>query len=552
MSAASCLLHEEQFLCCICLDVFTHPVTIPCGHNFCKTCITQHWNVNSSRYQCPMCKKHFTARPDLQVNTFISELAAEFKQAAGKKSGGSPQILLAKPGEIPCDVCSGTKLKAVKSCLTCFASYCSIHLDPHQTSARLKTHMLTDPVENMEARVCLDHKKPLELFCRTDQMCVCSHCIVAEHAAHDITSLKDECDTRKAKLQQTEDEIQQLIQERQLKSQRIHQLKKHSKDDAESEISHGLRIFTVFMQAAERDLNQLIEVIEERQRKTEEEADGYIAEVEQEISALKRKAAEVQLLATSQDYVHLLQKSRIMDSAVGSKSWTEVSVRPPSYEGTALKAVAKLEDMLSREKEDLLGGARLRRVQQYAVEVRLEPGTANPWLILSDDGKQVWCGEVRQDLPDNVERFSLYISVLAQQTFSSGRFYYDVQVRGKTDWTLGVVSVSVNRKGTIPLSPANGYWAMGLRNGNQYLALTSPVVSLGLGSRPQTMGVFVSYEEGLVSFYDVDKAILLYSFTACSFTETLCPIFSPGLHHGGLNAAPLILSPSGPTDQTAA
>lgn len=552
MSSTSCLLSEEQFLCCICLDVFSQPVTIPCGHNFCKKCITQHWDINSVRCQCPMCKKHFASRPELQVNTFISEMAAEFKQAAGKKSGSSTQADVARPGEIPCDICSGTKLKAVKSCLTCLASYCGVHIDPHQTSARLKTHLLAEPVGNMEARVCSTHKRRLELFCRTDQMSLCSHCIVAEHAAHDVVSLEVACDVRKAELQQTEEQIQQLVQERQLKSQQVQQLKKHSKDDAEREISHGVRIFTAFMQAAERDLNQLIEIIEDRQRRTEEEADGYIAELEEEILSLRRRAEELQLLSASQDFVQLLQTSRDMDPAVGSKIWTEVSIRPPSYEGTVLKAVAELEEILSKEKEGLAGRARLRRVQQYAVEVRLEPETANPWLMLSGDGKQVWCGEVRRDLPDNEERFSLYTNVLAQQTFSSGRFYYEVQVTGKTDWTLGVAKVSVNRKGTIPLSPVNGYWAVGLRNGNQYLALTSPVVSLGLGPKPQTVGVFVSYEEGLVSFYDVDEAILLYSFTDCSFAETLCPVFSPGLHHGGLNATPLILLPSGPTDQTLA
>lgn len=133
--------------------------------------------------------------------------------------------------------------------------------------------------------------------------------------------------------------------------------------------------------------------------------------------------------------------------------------------------------------------------------------------------------------------------MLAQQSFSFGRFYYEVQVTGKTDWTLGVAKESVNRKGIIPLSPVNGYWAVGLRNGNEYLSLTSPVVSLSLKFRPQRVGVFVSYEEGLVSFYDVDEAVHLYSFTDCCFTEKLFPFFSPGLNHGGVNSAPLIITP---------
>ncbi|XP_042354095.1 E3 ubiquitin-protein ligase TRIM39-like [Plectropomus leopardus] len=546
--AANCVLSEEQFLCCICLDVFTDPVTIPCGHNFCKNCITQHFNVNSAQCQCPMCKKHFKSRPELPVNTFISEMAAEFRQSAGKKCTVDSDVQVAKQGEIPCDICTGTKLKAVKTCLTCFASYCGIHLDPHMTADPLKRHSLTDPVEDMEARVCVKHKKTLELFCKTDQMCVCSHCTVTEHTAHSITSLKDEYEVKKAELEQAEAEIQQMIQERKLKIQKIKRLKVYSKEDAEREIADGVRIFTALMQTAERDLNELIEKIEERQKTTEEQADSFIKELEQEISTLMKRTADMQQLSRTQDHLHLLQSFASMNNPLSAKNWTEVSFPQPSYEGTVVRAVAELEETFSREKQQLLHTAKLKRVQHYAVDVILEHNTANPWLILSDDGKQVRCGEVRRDLPDNAERFSLYATVLAQQSFSSGRFYYEVEVTGKTDWTLGVVKRSVNRKGIIPLSPVNGYWAVGLRNGNTYLTLASPVVSLCLSSRPQKVGVFVSYEEGLVSFYDVDAAVHLYTFTNCCFTEKLFPFFSPGLHHGGMNSAPLTISPVNQSD----
>ncbi|XP_023261451.1 E3 ubiquitin-protein ligase TRIM39-like [Seriola lalandi dorsalis] len=549
MSATSCLLTEEQFLCCICLDVFTLPVTIPCGHNFCKSCITQHWNVNRVHCQCPMCKKHFKTRPELTVNTFISEMAAEFRQSAGNKGSRGSEIQVAKPGDVPCDICSGTKLKALKSCLTCFASYCGVHVDPHLTAGPLKRHSLVDPIANIEDRVCSKHKKPLELFCKTDQTCMCSLCAVSEHVVHNIVSLKDEYEAKSAELERAEAEIQHMIQERRLKIQQIERLKTHSKEDAEREIADGVQIFTALMQTAERRLNELIEGIEERQKSTEEQADRLITELEQEISVLTTRTAEVQQLSRTQDHLLLLQSFTSMNAAPCTKNWTEVRVRLPSYEGTVVKAVDELEEMLSRGKQKLLHGARLNRVQHYAADVTLEPHTANPWLILSDDGKQVSCGEVRRDLPDNQERFSLYANVLARQSFSSGRFYYEVQVAGKTDWTLGVTKRSVNRKGIIPLSPVNGYWAVGLRNRNQYLTLTCPVVGLSLTAGPQRVGVFVSYEEGLVSFYDVDAAVHLYSFTGCCFTGELSPFFSPGLHHGGLNAAPLIISPVSLADQ---
>ncbi|XP_044224209.1 E3 ubiquitin-protein ligase TRIM21-like [Thunnus albacares] len=548
MSATSCVLSEEQFLCSICLDVFTNPVTIPCGHNFCKNCITQHWKINSVKCQCPMCKKNFKTQPELSVNTFISEMAAEFRQSVGKRGSTDSEIQVAKPGEVPCDICTGTKLKALKSCLTCLASYCEIHLDPHLSADTLKKHQLIDPVENMEGRVCTKHKKPLELFCKTDQTYVCSHCTVLDHATHNIVSLKDEYEAKKVELEQAEAEIQRMIRERQLKIKQMKCFKMHSKEDAEREIAHGIRIFTILMQNAERDLNKLIEMIEGRQKTTEEHADGFIKELEEEISALIKRSTEMQQLSHTQDHLHLLQSFTSLNTALLNKTWTEPSICPPSYEGSVVRAVTQLEETLSTEKRQLLHEAKLKRVQHYAVDMTLDPDTANPWLMLSDDGKQVWCGNMRRDLPDNSERFSLYASVLAQQSFASGRFYYEVQVTGKTDWTLGVVKWSVDRRGIFPLSPVNGYWAVGLRNGNEYLTLTSPVVRLSLDSRPQRVGVFVSYEEGLVSFYDVDAAVHLYSFTDCSFTDELCPFFSPGLHHGGMNSAPLIISPVNHTD----
>ena len=105
----------------------------------------------------------------------------------------------------------------------------------------------------------------------------------------------------------------------------------------------------------------------------------------------------------------------------------------------------------------------MERVQQSAVDVTLDPDTAHPDLILSDDGKQVKHGDVRKNLPDKSERFDRCPGVLAKQSFSSGRFYYEVQVKGKTDWTLGVARESINRKVEITLSPDDGYWAIWLR-----------------------------------------------------------------------------------------
>ncbi|KAM3872524.1 E3 ubiquitin-protein ligase TRIM21-like [Diretmus argenteus] len=544
MSAASCLLSEEQFLCSICLDVFTDPVSTPCGHNYCKRCITQHWDINA-QYQCPMCNKRFERRPELWVNTFISEMAAHYRKSAQKKVSTSPDRHGGKSGEVPCDVCTGTKLKALKSCLVCLASYCETHLEPHQRATGLKRHKLIDPVENLEDRMCKKHDRPLELFCRTEKMCICQFCTESDHKLHHIVPLTEAYEGKKAELGKTEAELHQMIQERRVKIQEIDQSVEVSMEDANREILDSVLVFSALVQSVERGQAELIEMIEERQKTTEKRAEGFIKVLEQEISELLKRTAEVEQLSHTEDQLHLLQSFSSLNTPPPTRDWTEVRVHR-SYEGTLRRAVAQVEETLSKEMEKLLGNIELRRVQQYAVDVTLDPDTANSYLNLSEDGKEVNLGDVKKNLPDNPEIFSTCPNVLGKQSFSSGRFYYEVQVKGKSDWILGVARGSINRKGGITLSPKKGNWTILLRNGNQYKAGADPGVLLSLKTRPQKVGVFVDYEEGLVSFYDVDAAALIYSYTGCTFTEKLYSFFCP--YQGGKNSAPLIISPVNHTD----
>ncbi|XP_035985730.1 E3 ubiquitin-protein ligase TRIM21-like [Fundulus heteroclitus] len=535
MSSGSNLRSEDQFLCSICLDVFTDPVSTPCGHNFCKACITQYWEVNVP-YKCPMCNEEFTSRPQLRVNTFIREMVAQFRHEAQQEASSSSSA--AKP-EVPCDVCTGTKLKALKSCLVCLVSYCQTHLEPHLTTPGLKKHQLMEPVENLEDRMCLQHDKPLELFCRTDQTCVCSLCPVLDHKNHEFVPLREESEVKKVELKETEAEFQKMIQSRRVKIQEIKESVKISKDAADREKAEGVQVFTALKEAAERGLEELIKEIQDKQKTAEKQAEDFIKDLEQEISELMKRSSEVKQLSQSEDHLHLLQSFSSLKAAPPTKNWTEIRVDPPSYEGTVVRAAAQLVEKLMKK----LLEADLKRVQQYAVDVTLDPETAHPWLILSDDGKQVKLGDVGKNLPDNPERFSQCVHVLGQQSFSSGRFYFEVQVKGKTDWTLGVARESVDRKGGIGLSPQNGFLTFWLRNGNEYEANAEPPVRLHLQPGPEKVGVFVDYEEGLVSFYDVDAAALIYSFTGCCFTEKLYPCFSPCLNDGGENSAPVIICP---------
>ncbi|XP_053537895.1 E3 ubiquitin-protein ligase TRIM39 isoform X2 [Ictalurus punctatus] len=534
---SSSLLSEDQLQCSICLDVFTDPVTTPCGHNFCKSCLTQCWEKSQHCY-CPLCKEKFTKRPELKINTTLREVADHFKKKCGPDK---PEVL--------CDGCTGKKLKALKSCLDCCASFCKTHLEPHNNIPKLKKHKLINPVENLEDYICQKHERPLGLFCRDDQTYVCKFCTEGDHKNHNTVPIEEESRERKTQLGKTQADVQKMIQDRQKKIREIKHSVDLSKRSTEKEKADSVEVFTALIRSIERSQAELLEVMEEKQKAAERQAEGLIKELEQEITVLKRRDTELEQLSHTEEHLHLLQIYSSMCSPPHTKNWTEISINTDLSGDTVRTALSQLQKTLNEKLPKTVDGrfketvsTELKRIQQYAVDVTLDPDTANPYLILSADGKQVTLGDTEQDLPDTPQRFNKCVNVLGKQSFSSGRFYYEVQVRGKTEWTLGVVRENIKRKGKITLRPQNGFWTVGLRNENEYTAGTSPSVPLTLREKVEKVGVFVDYEEGLVSFYDVKSSSHIYSFTGQSFTEKLHPYFSPCFKEGGKNSAPLIIT----------
>ncbi|XP_056443652.1 E3 ubiquitin-protein ligase TRIM39-like [Gadus chalcogrammus] len=541
MASAITSWSEENFSCSICLDVLCSPVSTPCGHNFCRTCITKYWD-EQVKYKCPVCNKLFDTRPDLQVNTLLSEMVDRFGTSVRVRE--QPYV---EPAEVPCDVCTGTQLKAVKSCLECFMSFCQTHLEPHQRVTVLKKHRLAEPMDRLEDRMCKIHDRLLELFCQTEQVCVCQFCTGGDHRSHPVVPLKEEYEVKMAQLGKIEAEVQQMIQERQNNIQEIKDKIKCSKADADREIADGVQVITALMRCIERCQDDLNQMVKERLKSTEKQAEDLIKELEQEIEDLTNRSSEVKQLSHTKDHLHFLQAFRSLKDPPPTRDWTTVEVRPPSYVGILRRSLDQLEETLSMEMMKL-HDTELKIVQQYEVDVTLDPDTAQPRLILSEDGRQVHDGCVERKLLDNPKRFTKQLCVLTRQSFSSGRFYFEVKVKDKTGWGLGVVRESINRNSFIIVTPETGYWTLYYE---EYGLLFSddPDVRLPLRAELQKVGVFVDYDEGLVSFYDVEARVHIYSATGCTFSEPLCPILCPSLYdYKGNNSAPLIISPVNQTD----
>ncbi|KAG2456584.1 TRI25 ligase, partial [Polypterus senegalus] len=186
MAEAQLFVSQYEFTCSVCLNILTDPVSLLCGHSFCLKCLTDCWD-QSQVFSCPQCREIFNLRPPLRRNTVLNEIVEKLK-----KTGLSSSQKYAGPGDVECDFCTGKKFRAVKSCLTCLASFCQPHLQPHYEGAAWKDHKLVDPDGNLKRKLCAKHQESLKIFCKTDDSCICMMCVVTEHRGHEIVELETE------------------------------------------------------------------------------------------------------------------------------------------------------------------------------------------------------------------------------------------------------------------------------------------------------------------------------------------------------------------------
>ncbi|XP_065817911.1 E3 ubiquitin-protein ligase TRIM68-like [Labrus bergylta] len=548
MASADSVLSEEQLLCPICLDLLNLPVSTPCGHNFCRDCIQGYWQ-SANLSQCPVCKQKFYRRPELKVNTFISEVASQFKKSLEQRernNAGAGDRYSGHNGGVSCDVCVGKRVKALQSCLDCLASFCETHLEPHRVLSNFKKHRLIEPVMSMQDRVCEKHEKLFGLFCHTDQTYVCDMCVKNDHKAHRSVPIDEESKNRRAQISGLNAQVEKMISDRLQKISEIDQAFQLSTENAENELEESLKVFVKLLHLIQKGQAEAVEVIGSKQRRVKSDAGRLTAELKREVDELRRRNAELEKLSSAEDDLFFLKSFGAFTTPPAAKDWSSTCMETAVYVGTLRRAVRRvacqLEETVKVEVKRLCE-VELRRARQCAVDVTLDPDTAHPKLLLTENRKQVHHGDVALNLPDNPKRFYPGVSVLGREGFSSGRFYYEVQVKGKKEWDVGVALESVSRKGGNTLNPESGFWAVGMRQDESYWALGGTPVHLPLVEKPHRVGVYVDLEAGQVSFYNVDSASHIYSFTGYSFSERLLPYFNPRRNHGGVNSAPLIILP---------
>lgn len=518
--AATCVLFKDHFQCPICLEVFSAPVTTPCGHTFCKHCIEEIWNHT---LQCPVCMEVFSSRPQMKINTVLAEMISEFRSNSPVKQAAGPAL---EEGDVPCDVCWEPRMKAVKSCLLCLASYCPKHLQPHVNNPCLKRHQLIEAGPNLEKRICHEHNAPLVMFCRMESKPICLQCFSDQHKAHNAVPLKVQCEANEKKLNE-------IIQMRREKIEEIQSSLELSQKNADKEMQDGVKVFNALMDCVQRSLNMFKDYIQENQKNTVREALDHVKNITKEIEELEQKRAE---MSSSGDHLRVLQKFSSVRHGVDD--WAAVSVSA-EYSGVLTDSVAELQNGAFSDECRKVFQAKLSHLKQSTVNLTFDPQTAHKDLQVSKDMKAVKALDAPNSSWFFGTRFQSAPYVMSKQVFSPGQFYFEVVVKHKIMWAVGVAIESAWTQ-TFQSYISSQMWLMTWDNEEYYPAKVGNNTVI-LKSTPEKVGVFVDYEECVVSFYDAETALFIGSIQNCGFRGNIRPIFSPGGSMNGKNCESLKL-----------
>ncbi|XP_063751075.1 tripartite motif-containing protein 16-like [Eleginops maclovinus] len=535
-------LGREKLSCLICLDILKDPVTIPCGHSYCMSCIKDCWGKDNEdkTYSCPQCRHSFKPRPALEKSTVLAELLEELKEAGLQDF--SPDLSIAKPGDVACDLCSGVKLKAFKSCLVCMASFCEQHLQPHFYVAPLKKHKLVEATSKLQENICSRHDEVMKIFCRTDQQCICYLCSMDDHKGHDIVSAAAERADRQKELGVSREKVQQRAQDREKDVKVLQQRVEAINRTADESVRDSEKIFTELINLIEKRSAGVKQKIRSQQKTQVSQAQELEEKLQEEITELQRKDAKLLQLSHTEDHLHFLNHYPSLSRLSESEDLPSIDICPLRLFEDVTAAVSKGRDKLqvvvTEEWENISlavtevnvlwtqSEPRTRaEFRKYSRQITLDPNTANRRLSLSDGNRKATLMKVNQSYSAHPDRFDEIWQVLSREGLT-GRCYWEVEVSGKAFIT--VAYKDINRTGTLKESGFgynNKSWALDCYPGGKYKFFHSNISTSVSGPQSSRIGVYLDHREGTLSYYSISDTMTLLHREQTTFTQPLYPGF---------------------------
>ncbi|TRY91009.1 hypothetical protein DNTS_023026 [Danionella cerebrum] len=541
MAESSISLVPDKFFCSICLDLLKDPVAIHCGHSYCQRCITHCWDQEDQKqiYSCPQCRQSFTPRPSLGENVMLAEVVEKLKK--NNQQAALDQCCT----DVECDACTGDKNQAIKSCLTCLDSFCQDHLQQHENLFKMKKHNLMDATRRLQEMICSQHEKPLEIFCRSEQKCICWLCLLDEHKNHLTVSAATERAEKQRQLTECQAANQRRIEMREKELQELRAAIESHKCSAQAAVKDTESIFTELICSIESICSELTKLIRDQEKIAVRQAEDQLERLQQEIENLKRSNTELEQLSNIQHHVHFIQSFQSLSNFPGSTDSPSITITSQLTFDHIPKSVChlreKLDDFFQEEMDAISTLVRStacvtipepstrEEFLRYYRHFTLDENTINKYLILSDDNRTIAETDTSQQYPDHPDRFNSLTQVLCTQS-ACERCYWEVEWSGR-GVSIAVSYKSICRKGRRD-ECAFGYndrsWSFSCFPCT-YLEYSfchdNKETELLLVSTPSRIGVYLDHSAGTLSFYSVSDTMSLIHRVHTTFTEPLYPGF---------------------------
>lgn len=494
-------------------------------------CISHRWDVEEEIEvcSCPQCRQTFKPRPVLMKNTVLAALVEELKKAHSVL----PDHSYAGAEDVACDICTGRKLKALKSCLVCLASYCETHLQSHRDAAPLRRHKLVEPSRDLQKSICPRHDEVMKMFCRTDQTSICYLCSMDEHKGHDMVTEAAERSERRRDLEKSRKKIQQMIKRKEKNVVALHKDVESIDDAAERAVQGSKETFYQMFHLLEQQCSEVEQQVRVTQEAEVKRVRDHQKKLEKEIAELKRRDTELENILRTPNYRDHIQDFYSL-TQVESPKPSKLEIFAPSYFQYAMAALLELRDkvqevLMEKLKNILLAGVipqppelkKRHEFLKHACDITLNPDTAHKNLVLSEGNRVVMMISKVQCYPDHPDRFTECFQVLSSQALT-GRCYWEIKYKGAKA-CIAVGDKKALRAGAsneCTMGSDDQSWALCCVD-NTFTLFHNGVHTPLADSRSCRVGVYLDYSEGLLSFYSITANMVLLHRVVTTFTQPL-------------------------------